>query len=97
MRRYGLYDSTRGLTTALAAGVAGLLLWVATQVGVQSTGRFWAAMGIVAEKGADLQLPAGLEGQPAAGRRRGGGGHDRLEGAQIGLGVVAVVLAKRKI
>ena len=33
MRRYGLYDATRGLMTALAAGLAGLLLWVATQVG----------------------------------------------------------------
>ena len=33
MRRYGLYDATRGLMTALAVGVAGLLLWVATQVG----------------------------------------------------------------
>ena len=48
MRRYGLYDATRGLMTALAVGLAGLLLWVATQVGVQSTARFWAAMGIVA-------------------------------------------------
>ncbi|MDE3025861.1 MAG: hypothetical protein KGI93_09855, partial [Acidobacteriota bacterium] len=51
MRRYGLYDATRGLTTALAAGVAGLLLWVATLVGTQSVGRFWAAMGIVAGAG----------------------------------------------
>lgn len=51
MRRYGLYDTTRGLTTAVAAGVAGLLLWVATQVGTQSVGRFWAAMGIVAGGG----------------------------------------------
>ena len=46
MRRYGLYDARRGLMTALAAGTAGLLLWVATEVGQQSTGRFWASMGI---------------------------------------------------
>ena len=29
MRRYGLYDATRGLTTAVAVGVAGFLLWAA--------------------------------------------------------------------
>ena len=56
MRRYGLYDTTRGLTIALAAGVAGLLLWVATQVGTQTVGRFWAAMGIVAGAGFVLAL-----------------------------------------
>jgi len=56
MRRYGLYDTTRGLTTVVAAGVAGLLLWVATQVGTQSVGRFWAAMGIVAGAGLVMAL-----------------------------------------
>ena len=70
MRRYGLYDSTRGLTTALAAGVAGLLLWVATQVGVQSTGRFWAAMGIVAGAGLVLSLAQVLAGWTKGGRFR---------------------------
>ena len=44
MRRYGLYDVSRGLTIALAAALAGLGLWGATQVGMQSTGRFWLAM-----------------------------------------------------
>jgi hypothetical protein len=56
MRRYGLYDATRGLMTALAAGVAGLLVWLATQVGQQSTGRFWEAMGLVAAAGLVLVL-----------------------------------------
>jgi len=51
MRRYGLYDATRGLMTVLAVGLAGLLLWAATQVGQQSTARFWAEMGIVAAAG----------------------------------------------
>ncbi len=62
MRRYGLYDATRGLMTALAVGLAGLLLWVATQVGVQSTGRFWAAMGSVAGGGFVLALLPALGG-----------------------------------
>lgn len=54
MRRYGLYDATRGLMTALAAGVAGLLLYLATQVGQQSTSRFWEEMGLVAAAGLAL-------------------------------------------
>ncbi|HVS85261.1 MAG TPA: hypothetical protein VHD91_06495 [Gaiellaceae bacterium] len=60
MRNYGLYDTTRGLTTALAAGVAGLLLWTATQVGTQTDGRFWAAMAIVAGAGLVLALAQAL-------------------------------------
>jgi hypothetical protein len=51
MRRYRLHDTTRGLSMLLGAGTAGLLLWVATQVGQQTTGRFWASMGIVAGAG----------------------------------------------
>jgi hypothetical protein len=62
MRRYGLYDATRGLMTALAVGLAGLLLWVATQVGQQTTARFWAAMGIVAAGGVVLALLPALGG-----------------------------------
>jgi hypothetical protein len=62
MRRYGLYDATRGLMTALAVGVAGFLLWVATQVGVQTTGRFWGAMGIVAGAGLAFALLPALGG-----------------------------------
>lgn len=62
MRRYGLYDATRGLTTSAAAGTAGLLLWTATQVGQQTTGRFWAEMGIVAAAGLVLSLAHALAG-----------------------------------
>jgi hypothetical protein len=56
MRRYGLYDATRGLTTVAAVGGAGVLLWVATLVGQSSTGRFWAEMGIVAGAGLVMAL-----------------------------------------
>jgi hypothetical protein len=62
MRRYGLYDTTRGLMTALAVGVAGLLLWVATQVGMQSTARFWESMAIVAVAGLVLALLPAMGG-----------------------------------
>src|SRR5262249_50247571 len=50
MRTNGLYDSTRGLTLLLAAGVAGLLLYLATEVGQQTTIRFWESMGLVAAR-----------------------------------------------
>jgi hypothetical protein len=63
-----MYDATRGLTTAVAAGVAGLLLWVATQVGVQTVTRFWESMGIVAGAGLVLALS-----QVVGGWTKGGG------------------------
>ena len=56
MRRYGLYDASRGLTLALAAALAGLGLWGAAQVGVQTTGRFWISMAIVAGAGLVIAL-----------------------------------------
>jgi hypothetical protein len=55
-------DFHRGLVTALAAGLAGFLVWVATQVGQQTTGRFWASMGIVAGAGLVLALSQILGG-----------------------------------
>ncbi len=56
MRRYGMYDASRGLTLALAAALAGLGLWGATQVGTQTTGRFWLAMAVVGGSGLLLAL-----------------------------------------
>jgi hypothetical protein len=56
MRRYGLYDASRGLTLAFAAALAGLGLWGASQIGVQSTNRFWLSMVIVAGAGLVLAL-----------------------------------------
>jgi len=62
MRRYGLYDATRGLTTAAAAGLAGLLLWAATRVGQSTGGRFWAEMAIVAAAGLVLAVSQHIGG-----------------------------------
>ena len=56
MRRYGLYDASRGLTLALATALVGLALWGASQIGVQTTGRFWLTMAIVAGAGFLLAL-----------------------------------------
>ena len=56
MRSCGMYDASRGLTLGLAAALAGLALWGATQVGTQTTGRFWLAMAVVAGAGLLLAL-----------------------------------------
>jgi len=56
MRSYGMYDASRGLTLGFAAALAGLALWGATQVGMQTTGGFWIAMAIVAGAGLLLAL-----------------------------------------
>jgi hypothetical protein len=51
-----MYDVTRGLTLALVAGLAGLGLWGATQVGTHTSWRFWVAMAVVAAAGFLLAL-----------------------------------------
>jgi hypothetical protein len=56
MRSYGMYDASRGLTLAFAAALAGLALWGASQIGMQSTSRFWLTMLIVAGAGLVLAL-----------------------------------------
>jgi hypothetical protein len=56
MRSYGMYDASRGLTLALAAALAGFALWGASEVGTQTTGRFWIAMAIVAGAGLVMAL-----------------------------------------
>jgi hypothetical protein len=56
MRSYGLYDFTRGLTLALVAGLAGLGLWGAAQIGTTTDKRFWVAMAVVAGAGFLLAL-----------------------------------------
>jgi hypothetical protein len=57
-----MYDTHRGLMTALGAGVAGFLVWLAIQVGQQNTGRFWASMGIIAGAGLVLAFSQLLGG-----------------------------------
>jgi hypothetical protein len=56
MRSYGMYDVSRGLTLALAAALAGLGLWGATQIGMQTTGRFWLSLVVVAGAGLLIAL-----------------------------------------
>jgi hypothetical protein len=55
----------RALTTFLAAGAAGFLLWLAAQFDMHTTGGYWAAFGVVAGCGLLLGL----------GQLRGSGGN----------------------
>jgi hypothetical protein len=51
-----MYDASRGLTLAVAAALAGLALWGASQIGVQTIGRFWISMAVVGGAGLVIAL-----------------------------------------
>src|SRR5438067_9921597 len=46
-----MYGLTRGTVTLIGAAVAGLLIWIATQVSDTSTGGYWAVYGLIAAAG----------------------------------------------
>ena len=47
---------TRGISTLAGAAVAGILLWVATQLGAQTSGEYWATYGLIAVAGLTMAL-----------------------------------------
>jgi len=47
---------TRGISTLVGASVAGFLLWLATQMGTESAGAYWATYGLVAAAGLTMAL-----------------------------------------
>ncbi len=57
-----MYGLTRGTITLLAAGVAGLLIWLATRIDNDHTGGYWARIGIVAGAGLVMALSQLLGG-----------------------------------
>src|SRR5256714_7931934 len=57
-----MYGLTRATVTLLAAAIAGLLIWIATQIGDNSNGEYWATYGVIAAAGltmAGFQLLGG--------------------------------------
>jgi hypothetical protein len=46
-----MYGLTRGTITLLGAGVAGLLIWLATQISDGTNGGYWAIYGLIAAAG----------------------------------------------
>jgi hypothetical protein len=57
-----MYGLTRGLVTLLGAAVAGLLIWISTQINDGSTGGYWAVYGIIAAAGLTMALSQLLGG-----------------------------------
>ena len=57
-----MYGLTRATTTLIAAGVAGLLIWIATQISNDHSGGYWARVGLVAGAGFVMALSQLLGG-----------------------------------
>jgi hypothetical protein len=53
---------TRGISTLAGAAVAGILLWVATQIGAETTGEYWSTYGLIATAGLTMALSQILGG-----------------------------------
>ena len=57
-----MYGFTRATTTLIAAAVAGLLIWFATQINDKHVGGFWAVYGLIAGAGLLMALSQLLGG-----------------------------------
>ena len=57
-----MYGLTRATTTLIAAAVAGLLVWFATQINDHHVGGFWAVYGLIAGAGLLMALSQLLGG-----------------------------------
>jgi hypothetical protein len=57
-----MYGLTRATTTLIAAGVAGLVIWIATQIDDKTVGGFWAVYGLIAGAGLLMALSQLLGG-----------------------------------
>jgi hypothetical protein len=57
-----MYGLTRATTTLIAAAVAGLLIWFATQLNADNLGGFWAVYGLIAGAGLVMALSQLLGG-----------------------------------
>jgi drug/metabolite transporter superfamily protein YnfA len=57
-----MYGMTRASVTLVAAATAGLLVWLATQIGQSSNGDYWASYGLIAGAGLVMALSQLLGG-----------------------------------
>lgn len=51
-----MLGTVRGVSTVVGTALAGLLIWVATQVGTGTTGEYWASYGMIAASGLGMAL-----------------------------------------
>ena len=64
----GYLAVVRGVFTLVGAAIAGLLIWLTTQIGQGTTGGYWAAQGILAGAGLTMALSQLLGGWTKGGR-----------------------------
>jgi hypothetical protein len=57
-----MYGLTRATTTLICAGIAGFLIWIATQISNDHVGGYWARIGLVAGAGLVMALSQLLGG-----------------------------------
>jgi hypothetical protein len=57
-----MIDFTRGISTLVGAGVAGFLIWLATQIGSDSAAEYWTFYGLIAAAGLTMALSQILGG-----------------------------------
>jgi hypothetical protein len=81
-----MYGLTRATTTLLAAGVAGFLVWLATQFDSTTDGEYWAIAGLIAAAGCVMAISQLLGGWTKW-------GWPRLSAAVLLLAFVPVAIA----
>ena len=65
-----MFGVTRGIATLVAAVVGGFLLWLATQIGTETAGEYWATYGVIAAAGLVFALSQIVGGWTKWGRPR---------------------------
>jgi hypothetical protein len=88
-----MYGLTRATTTLIAAAVAGLLIWLATQINADHVGGFWAVYGLIAGAGLVMALSQLLGGWTKWGWPRVSGTFFLLAFVPIAIVSLWIVLA----
>ena len=88
-----MYGLTRATTTLIAAGVAGLLIWIATQISDSSNGGFWAVYGLIAGAGLVMALSQLLGGWTKWGMPRLSAGVFLLAFVPVAIAGLWIVIA----
>jgi hypothetical protein len=88
-----MYGLTRATTTLIAGAVAGLLIWLATQINADDVGGFWAVYGLIAGAGLVMALSQLLGGWTKWGWPRVSGTFFLLAFVPIAIVSLWIVLA----
>ena len=86
---------TRGISTLAGAVVAGILLWVATKTGAETSSEYWATYGLIAAAGLTMALSQILGGWTKWGWPRFSLGVFTLGFLPVLVGGVWILLARQ--